>query len=183
MLYDAVDNLLIQPRSWPQLDEVLNGLRHGDARPALDASGETDTDPPVTIENAAPLCLDLPDHRTAPEVMADAARAERHDPVFARPTIAGLNTVCSRWPVPAALHPHPVRATGTGPILVVGITHDTAGPYAWGLALAGELPHGRLLTYDGYGHGAVISSACARAAEGRYLVSGTLPAADTVCRT
>jgi len=183
MLYDAVYNLLIQPKGWPDLDQVLSALRHGDAGPASEAAGEKDTDPPITIPNAAPLCLDLPDHRDARQVMADAEQAERRNPVFARPTVAGTNTVCAQWPVPPVVRPHPVHAPGAAPILVVGINHDTAGPYSWARALARQLSSGRLLTYDGYGHGAVVASACARAAEGRYLISGTLTAPGTVCRT
>ncbi|GAB2854350.1 alpha/beta hydrolase [Actinoallomurus bryophytorum] len=183
MLYDAVYGQLIQPHTWARLDQVLAALRHGDAGPALEASGEKDTDPPITIANAAPLCLDLPDHRDARQVMADARRGERRQPVFSRPTIAGTNTVCARWPVPPVVRPHPVGAYGAAPILVVGITHDTAGPYAWARSLSRQLTSGRLLTYDGYGHGAVIASACARTAEGRYLIGGVLPAPGTVCRT
>jgi pimeloyl-ACP methyl ester carboxylesterase len=183
MLYDAVYNQLIQPHSWPDLDEILTALRHGDAEPASEAAGEKNTDPPITIANAAPLCLDLPDHRDARQVMADAEHSERRNPVFARPTVAGTNTVCAQWPIPPVARPHPVHAPGADPILVVGITHDTAGPYPWAQSLARQLSSGRLLTYDGYGHGAVIASACARAAEGRYLISGTLPAPGTVCRT
>lgn len=183
MLYDALYNQLIQPHSWARLDQVLAALRHGDAEPALEAAGEKDTDPPITIANAAPLCMDLPDHRDARQVMADARRSERRQPVFARPTIAGTNTVCAQWPVPPVVRPHPIGAPGAAPILVVGITHDTAGPYAWARSLSRQLTSGRLLTYDGYGRGGVIASACARAAESRYLIGGALPAPGTVCRT
>jgi hypothetical protein len=183
MLYDAIYNLLIQPRGWPDLDQVLTALRHGNAQPALEASGEKDTDPPISITNAAPLCLDLPDHRDARQVMTDAQHAEERDPVFARPTIAGVNTVCAQWPIPASGQPHPVSAVGAPAILVVGITHDTAGPYTWSQSLATQLSSGRLLTFDGYGHGAVVASTCARSTESSYLVSGDLPAIATICHS
>ncbi|GGV13345.1 hypothetical protein GCM10010260_60490 [Streptomyces filipinensis] len=49
--------------------------------------------------------------------------------------------------------------------------------------MAGELADARLLTYDGYGHTAVLHpSGCVKAHESRYLVDGTLPPAGTTCR-
>ena len=57
--------------------------------------------------------------------------------------------------------------------MVVGITHDTAGPYIWAQALAAQLKSARLLTFDGYGHGAVTVSTCDRAIEGDYLLIAT----------
>ena len=145
MLYDAIYNLLIQPRGWPDLDQVLTGLRHGNAQPALETSGEKDTDPPISITNAAPLCLDLPDHRDARQVMTDAQHAEERDPVFAGGYFAG--------------------------------------PYTWSQSLATQLSSGRLLTFDGYGHGAVVASTCARSTESSYLVNGDLPAIATDCHS
>jgi len=182
MLFDAVYGPLMQPRSWPGLDQVLAALRKGDPQPAIQAAGEKATDPPLSIANAAALCLDLPDHRDARTVMADAQRSERSSPVFARPTMAGGNTVCAQWPVAAVGRTRPPDAASAPPVLVVGITHDTAGPYAWAVALADTWRGARLLTYQGYGHGAIGVSMCVRSIEGTYLSGGTLPAAGTVCR-
>jgi pimeloyl-ACP methyl ester carboxylesterase len=183
MLYDIVYGGLMQPRGWPRLDQVMAGLLVGDVTAALEDAEGTAADPAIAITNAAPLCLDLPDDRTAREVMADAARSERRNPVFARPTIAGVNTVCAQWPADAVVHLHPVVAPAACPILVVGITHDTAGPYSWSRSLAAQLARGQLLTYDGYGHGAILVSACARTHENSYLIDGVLPAPGTVCCT
>jgi hypothetical protein len=64
---------------------------------------------------------------------------------------------------------------------VVGTTGDPVTPYAWAVALAGELTGGVLLTWRGASHVASFYSPCVRAASAAYLVSGTLPASGTTC--
>jgi len=83
--------------------------------------------------------------------------------------------------VPATRTPGPITAAGSPPILVIGTTGDPATPYQWAVSLAGQLQHGVLLTRDGNDHVAYFYSACVRSAVAAYLVSGTVPAAGTVC--
>jgi hypothetical protein len=64
---------------------------------------------------------------------------------------------------------------------VTGTTGDPATPYQWAVNLAHELQHGVLVTWQGENHVAYFYSACVRAIDQAYLVSGTLPAAGTVC--
>ncbi|GAA1633341.1 alpha/beta hydrolase [Georgenia ruanii] len=71
---------------------------------------------------------------------------------------------------------------GAPTALVVNLTHDPATPYPGARHLVRVLGNARLLTVDGDGHGAYgMSSACVNGAAEAYLVSGTLPAAGTVC--
>ena len=65
---------------------------------------------------------------------------------------------------------------------MVGTRFDPATNYGGAVALARELDNARLLTLDGWGHVALPRSVCIAAAEARYLVDLTLPAAGTVCQ-
>ncbi|MDH6711032.1 pimeloyl-ACP methyl ester carboxylesterase [Kitasatospora sp. MAA19] len=91
---------------------------------------------------------------------------------------------CTGWPAEAARDRYtgPWDRPTSAPILVVGLTGDPAWPYEGSRTLADTLARGRLLTVDGYGHTALGNpSACAWRYEERYLVSGALPPAGTVC--
>jgi TAP-like protein len=131
------------------------------------------------VANLAINCMDLPDHRTAAQVMADDTRASVTRPVFGHVMMA--STVCPQWPVPAATEPHPITARGSAPILVVGTTHDTATPYEWARSTARHLDAGRLLTRQGTGHVAYSRSMCVTEAVDSYFVDGVLPPAGKVC--
>ena len=81
--------------------------------------------------------------------------------------------------------PHPTDAEGAAPILVVGATGDPVTPYAWAKSLAAELKSGRLLTLDGYGHGASLRSpsrsTCIDDAVTSYLIDLVVPPDGTTC--
>lgn len=89
---------------------------------------------------------------------------------------------CVDWPRRAAapyLGPFDrVRA----PVLVIGVTGDPATPYRNAVDVARQLPGGRLLTLDGYGHTALANpSSCVQAHVADYLRDGTLPPRGTTC--
>jgi hypothetical protein len=65
---------------------------------------------------------------------------------------------------------------------VVGGTHDPATPLAWARGLAASIDGAALLTRTDDGHTGLFNSACARAAEVDYLVSGIVPERGAVCR-
>ncbi|WP_344649299.1 alpha/beta hydrolase [Cryptosporangium japonicum] len=161
---------LTSPADWPAIDAHLSKVRAGTYRPpADDNSGD--------VLNTDVNCLDLPDHRTAAQVVADSRRAAARYPLFGR--LMTATTVCNRWPAPATYHPH--RITAPTPILLVGTRHDTATPYDWAVRTAANLGQGRLLTRDGTGHGAYGTSPCVTDAVNRFLVTGALPRPGTVC--
>ncbi|GIE77437.1 hypothetical protein Aph02nite_33870 [Actinoplanes philippinensis] len=171
-LGNLVPGYLRSPQAWPALDDLLRRLRAGTWQP----SGE----PTFGGESYhAVQCLDLPEHRTARQVMADAGRAGSRYPLFGRMTAATV--LCGQWPVPPAYRPHPIHATGSGPILVVGTTHDTATPYDWAVSAAKNLDNGRLLTQEATRHGGYGSNPCVTAAIDDLLVDGVLPPAGKVC--
>ena len=91
-------------------------------------------------------------------------------------------SICSNWPFQTPEKPHPIRADGSAPILVVGTTDDPATPYQNAVNLAKGFANARLLTRVGTGHAAFGSgNACAQKAMEDYLDSGTLPAVGTRC--
>lgn len=63
--------------------------------------------------------------------------------------------------------------------MVVGNTVDPASPYHAAVALRRELGHARLLTVDGYGHGA--RSGCTNRFTTRYLITQILPPPNARC--
>jgi hypothetical protein len=67
-------------------------------------------------------------------------------------------------------------------ILLFGNTGDPTLSYQDSVALSRELARARLLTIDGYGHTETNNpSTCAMDYGIRYLMTGTLPPAGTVC--
>jgi len=171
-LNGLLPNILRQPATWSSLDELLSELRAGVYQPGGGAGGSE-------VAAHAVNCLDLPDRRSAAQIMADAKRAAVRYPLFGR-MMAG-SVLCAQWPVPPTYRPHAIAARGSAPILVVGTTHDTATPYDWAVSAAKSLDAGRLLTVRGTGHVAYGSDACASRVVDRYFVSGVLPPAGKVC--
>ncbi|MFF7989917.1 alpha/beta hydrolase [Kitasatospora xanthocidica] len=89
---------------------------------------------------------------------------------------------CAYWPFKTQEKPHPIRAEGSAPILVVGSTGDPATPYASAESLAKGFANATLLTRVGEGHGAFgKGNTCIDRALEAYLTEGTMPAAGTRC--
>ena len=75
-----------------------------------------------------------------------------------------------------------VRVTGAPPILVVGTTGDPATPYAGAETMVGRIAGSQLLTFDSTEHTAYTKNRCIDRAVDDYLLAGTLPPLDTVCK-
>ena len=161
---------LTSPANWPKIDEHLTRVRAGTYHPPAD-------DNPGDVLNTDVNCLDLPDHRTAAQVIADSRRAAVRYPLFGR--LMAATTVCNRWPAPSTYRPH--RITSPTAVLLVGTTHDTATPYAWAVRAAENMRTGRLLTRQGVGHVAYGTSPCTTEAVNEFFLSGTLPPPGKVC--
>ncbi|MCZ7438188.1 alpha/beta hydrolase [Micromonospora sp. WMMC241] len=97
---------------------------------------------------------------------------------------AGLLAVqtCLGWPPPVRNPPHRLRVHTRTPLLLLNARHDPRTGYAWATNVARQLGrHGRLVTYDGWGHGTYQRTDCTTAVVDRYLVDGALPAPGTRC--
>ena len=134
-------------------------------------------------QTLAVLCPDSADPRQ-PSAYAAASRRG-----YARSGGYGLlyawqNEACARWPTAGQdRYAGPWNRRTASPILVIGNTGDPATPYQGSVAMSHDLARARLLTVHGYGHTEFANpSTCAIRAEVRYLTTGALPPAGTVCQ-
>lgn len=90
---------------------------------------------------------------------------------------------CARWPISTKADTFFGKFGGrtATPILVVGNTYDPATPYHGAQAFNGLFTNSRLLTNDGWGHGA-LENDCVTRVWDRYYATGALPARGTVCQ-
>jgi hypothetical protein len=95
-------------------------------------------------------------------------------------------STCRSWPSSAGQDRYlgPWTAPTSSPVLVVGNHFDPATPYHGAEAASQLLPGSRLLSYAGWGHTAYFSAGnfCVDSHVTRYLVTGDVPAAGTVCQ-
>jgi hypothetical protein len=75
-----------------------------------------------------------------------------------------------------------VANPGKVPVLVLGVSGDTATPYAWAQTIAGKLGV-PLVTQDTTGHGVYsdTDNQCTIDVVTGYLQSGTLPTGPVTC--
>lgn len=88
---------------------------------------------------------------------------------------------CAAWPTSPDRYTGPWTARTSAPVLVVGNYFDAGTDYAGAQASDRLLRNSRLLTYAGWGHTAYGRSDCVTTYVDRYLLTGTLPPAATVC--
>jgi pimeloyl-ACP methyl ester carboxylesterase len=92
---------------------------------------------------------------------------------------------CARWPAHASQDRYtgPWNHPTATPILVIGNTGDPITPYHSAVAMSRDLARARLLTVHGFGHTENLNpDPCATNYEFRYLTTGALPPAGTVCQ-
>ncbi|GLY97244.1 alpha/beta hydrolase [Actinoplanes sp. NBRC 103695] len=164
-LVNLTEDYLSNPAGAPELDSLFTAVRAGD-------HSVLEPDPDTRIDQSAIQCLDLPDRRSAAQVMADTTALTRKRPVFGPEVMSG--TPCPQWPGGGVSDPHPVTARGSVPIVLLAGTGDPAALYEWGRSAAADLENGRLLTRKGNGHGSYVYGAC-RPEVDRYLLDGVPP--------
>ncbi|WP_432931797.1 alpha/beta hydrolase [Microbispora sp. CA-135349] len=181
----AITQALYSKLTWPLLTEALDEARKGkfDGLLALadQYAGRQPDGTYSTLQFSLPsvLCVDSTDRPSVAQAEELARRLKKRSPIFA-PTAISAGS-CSVWPVrgdDAARH---VDATGSDPILVVGVTNDPATPYQWAPRLAKQLRTGVLLTLNGEGHGAYGQSQCIDDKVNAFLLEGKVPANGTRC--
>lgn len=187
----AVFLSLYSPDFWPLLRAGLREASRGDASTlraladlAWDRTGPNRYAGGGISPFLAIACWDSP---ATPGIDGLRSAAREWSRGAAVPAMASAmswgNAPCSQWLGHASEPPAPARTTTTAPVLVIGTRYDPATPYAWAVALAGQLPTSRLLTYDGDGHTAFGNDvACVDGAVRDYLLTGALPAPGTTCR-
>jgi pimeloyl-ACP methyl ester carboxylesterase len=164
--------------SWDRLATVFKSFADGTA-----ASAKLREETPINYVFQSVFCDDwrLPVHNFAElEAYRRTAAALAPD---VKVSSLGWRAVtgCIGWPNRTSNPQHPLQVHGAPPLLMVSSRHDPATPYAWSQAAARQSGT-RLLTYDGWGHGAYFkNSQCVTKATDDYLISGKLPAKGTHC--
>jgi pimeloyl-ACP methyl ester carboxylesterase len=158
--------------NWTGLAQTLKRLSEGVAPPPRSL--------PLTT---AVFCADWPapvrDYREYADLVRVAASAAP-DVRYGGGLIA-LQT-CLGWPTPVRNPPHRLHVTGDARLLLLNGLHDPRTGYEWATNVAAQLGrHGRLLTYEGWGHGVYERTPCTIAAVDRYLVDLALPAHGARC--
>jgi hypothetical protein len=175
--------------SWGTLRKALaQGLR-GDGRGLLALADfySNRNDDGTYADNSldafyAVTCIDRTDTKGIDAIQVLATKLTENNSSTFGAFIAWGSTPCSSWPVKATLVPEKVAAAGSGPIVVVGTTRDSATPFEWSQALANQLAKGVLVTRDGDGHtGYRQGNSCVDEAIDRYLAKGTVPEDGLFC--
>jgi hypothetical protein len=174
---------LAQVSAWKEGAEQLQQLWTASAAGRAVAAAAAKSAPYAGQEQSyAVRCSDSADPRD-PRAYTAAARL-----ASARSGLIGLSWVwpdepCANWPRGDDAYSGPWNRRTANPILLIGNTGDPATSYENSLAMSRALSRARLLTVDGYGHTEFSNpSACAGSYEDRYLLTGALPPADTVCK-
>ncbi|MCO5995786.1 alpha/beta hydrolase [Actinoallomurus rhizosphaericola] len=180
---------LYNKQTWPVLKLALKSaidqndgttlLRLGDLLIERNKDGSYSNQ---TEANMAINCIDKPYDRDLGAWKDQAARAKKEAPLFGQFVVWGT-LPCAYWPVQDNTKPQAFTANGAKPIVVVGTTRDPATPYKWAQGLASQLKSGVLLSLDGDGHTAYLQgNPCITTAVDRYLLTGTPPRKNTMCR-
>jgi pimeloyl-ACP methyl ester carboxylesterase len=93
------------------------------------------------------------------------------------------SSICAGWPGSSAdAFRRPFKVHTSAPVLIVGNIYDPATPISGARRLNGLFGGSRLLTLNGWGHGALGESACTKKSMQRYLVRRVLPIQGKVCK-
>lgn len=96
---------------------------------------------------------------------------------FSWPVVA----MCSVWPAQTNNPQHRTDVDGGPTILLLNPRYDPATPHEWATSVADQIDNSVLLTYEGWGHGAVTANECTISASVDYLVDRVVPAEGASC--
>jgi pimeloyl-ACP methyl ester carboxylesterase len=165
--------------------EAIFGGATGAARPAPSSGRPARPNAqrePLQPATAAIVCADSRNPANPRAWIGAGARSDHRSPWFGR-MWTWRSSLCAGWPGSSAdAFQGPFQTRTSAPVLVIGTTHDPATPIIGARTLNGLLKDSRLLTVDGWGHGALGESSCLGTHVRNYLISGTPPQTGTVCR-
>ncbi|MDQ0729440.1 alpha/beta hydrolase [Arthrobacter sp. B1I2] len=179
---------LYNDQSWPALTQALEAALSGDVSLMLrlaDLGADRAPDGSYTSNSALAFnainCLDYPMVSDPTSMRAEEKRLEQDSPTLGYFFAYG-GTTCADWPYKNVRTPAPVEYSGDSPIVVIGTTGDPATPVDWAASLRKQLGNAALLTWRGEGHTAYgRANSCLENSVDSYLVSGKLPADNTIC--
>jgi pimeloyl-ACP methyl ester carboxylesterase len=195
-LIAATLGALYAPFIWPdlaffladleqRLDPAALGQRLAVIRAKLGLAGAAQEEYPDIVESSPGVaCSDSVNPRSFAAWQSAAESAEARYGRFGR-LWNWTWSACRSWPSTAGEDRFlgPWTAHTSSPVLVVGNYFDPATRYQGAVAASQLLPDSRLLSYAGWGHTAYFNAGnyCVDSRVTRYLVTGQVPAAGTVC--
>lgn len=182
-MQNFIDSSMYTPETgWPALRKAVAAALAGNFSAVLDAAhGPGQLVNPADAPYLAVMCHDL-SASVGLQVVPQLADAWALDAPFTGRNRAWSVAPCAAWPARTKVPPAPLRAEGSGDILVVGVSGDPATPVGWARALASTLAHGHLLEWQGDGHIAYHrGGGCVDDAIDFFLLAGDLPPAGKVC--
>ncbi|MCU1399419.1 MAG: peptidase family protein [Acidimicrobiales bacterium] len=186
ILASAVADAMYSTDTWPDLENALADLQHGDGAGALALYDDYyERMPNGAYDNSyeayfAINCLDDPGTKDPQAVFAMQDDFAKVAPRLGTSWLLELE-FCAEWPVPAG-PPVPDDAKGAGPIVVVGTTGDPATPLAGTRKQAEALEEGHLIVVTADQHTGYGVNDCVDSAVDDYLVELTVPANELQCR-
>jgi pimeloyl-ACP methyl ester carboxylesterase len=186
---------LYSPNQWPDLRDALRAALAGNGAPIIEqldarlgrradgtyADNSMDAFQAYTCTDRA-MTTKLSDLAVLANEWTFGKAGQPAPAPFFGTYFAYANVACTDWPYVSSTPAHEIDAADAAPILVVSTRHDSATPYEWGVRLAKQLDHARLVSYDGNGHTAYRKgSECVDAVVDAYLIDGTVPMADVSC--
>jgi pimeloyl-ACP methyl ester carboxylesterase len=180
--WEELANVLADIESATASQSVRTALRHFAAAPGWIAHRGFPRYFNALEGGPAVFCTDS-DNPDSYDAWDDAGvAADATAPYFGR-AWTWISSICADWPfADTDRYTGPWNHATANPVLVVGNLFDPATRYEGAQAVAATLPGARLLTVHAWGHTTwFLPSSCAREAEARYLIDGTLPAPGTVC--
>ncbi|MGN6605420.1 MAG: alpha/beta hydrolase [Jatrophihabitans sp.] len=171
---------------WSSLGQALIDAGKGDAAGLFklaDQYNERDSNghyANISDANTTISCNDSKPGPTDATIRSTAAAWKQQYPIFGEWSASSLFS-CQQWqpqrtPVPLPTAPTPTK------VLVIGNLHDPATPYQGAVDLARTMGNAEVLTWDGEGHTSYLQgSDCIDKYVDDYLISRTLPPADTTC--
>lgn len=195
----VIGDLYVSTTGWSELAKTLQKLWAGGASRGSQAKTQEPSQAALSALGSPPagaapahshrysgqeqllaiVCADSPNPPARAFPALDAF-ASRRSGVMGPPVVWGSEP-CATWPaaVAADRYAGPWNHRTPNPVLVIGNTYDPGTPYQGAVAMAHELARARLLTVDGYGHGA--PSPCKNRFITRYLLHLTLPPKGARC--
>lgn len=182
-MQNFIDSSMYAPETgWPTLRKALGAVVAGNFAQVLeDAYGPGQLVNPADAAYLAVMCHDL-SASVGPQVIPQLADTWATDAPFTGRNRAWSVAPCAAWPVRTTVPVAPLRAEGSGEILVVGVQGDPATPVVWARSLAKSLAHGHLLEWRGDGHIAYHrGGGCVDDAIDFFFLAGELPPAGKLC--
>lgn len=168
---------------WPALADAIAKARDNNGAPLLQYVRpliEDSREQPTALDAGLVTSCNDTKTRLALERLNTTGKEWRtRYPLFGGVMAQNL-VLCSAWSV-AAQPPLALRGGGLPPVVVLSTASDPVTPQPGTERSAQQLPSAVLVSWQGAGHGALGSSACATDAARGFLGDGKVPAAGTAC--